>query len=173
MISLDEIKSILETESVTVNDQKFDCIKDADKLVKVLNDLRVKEIDPDNKKETANFLLIAINALFYKHAMFNEPVNTHGIISSLAQLLEKHEDLFKTNKHYQAALTGALACMEKDPESFNITINKLLPEKITNSSLAFNLACMSNVHGVKDKALRYADLALKLNYRKNEFLTDP
>jgi hypothetical protein len=58
-------------------------------------------------------------------------------------------------------------------ESFRITTEKLLPATITNSSLAFNLACMSNVHTEPADALKYTDLALKLGYQKKEFLSDP
>ncbi len=173
MISLKEVKSILEMETVTINDGTFECIKDSDKLISLLNGLREKGLEMNEKKEIADFIVRAVNALFYKYALLNEYANTYNIIVPLAQLVEIYEELFKTDENYQNLIVCALACMEKDREGFELTIEKLLPGIIYNSSLAFNLACMSNVHGAREEALNYVDLALKLGYTRKNFFAEP
>lgn len=173
MISLKEIKSRLETEAVVVNKQNFECVKDTNQLIAILNEIKTKGTEHKEEKEISRFVVGVLNSLFYKKALLNEWENTFYIISSLALLMESNREIFRSDDNYQNFIVCALACMEKDVESFKIITEKLLPAKITNCSLAFNLACMSNVHGKQADALKYTGFALKLGYPKKEFFSDP
>jgi|GEM_PF-1908724 len=97
--------------------------------------------------------------------------NKNDIAERMLRAYLKHLPMKRSNFIQQELFGNTIVLLTRvdDAELTGIAMEKLMPEKITDSRVAFNLACLYSLRKDKENLLKYMKLALQLGHEPNRF----
>lgn len=169
---VNELIKTIEISTFPFKNTHLEYAKKYQQLIAALKTVKPRDnIPPVHSSLGVYFQALVNNTILALHAKRDD--------DAACRLLKTFADVFKyleidiESKDHANFLANALCCVENDKKCFFILIGAMLPEKICIGGLAFNLACLYNVHDMEDEALKYVGMAIDMEYEKDYFHSDP